>query len=116
MGVASVKLELEDHGPIDLTSDDPALPDDDSIELVPSTRGGDLNLTKQCPRVANVLRAGITKALIDMIFVDAFPDALRDDVVANTLLECTEALNDQAIRSRLLSDKDYRDAMTVIVS
>ncbi|KZT74260.1 hypothetical protein DAEQUDRAFT_296645 [Daedalea quercina L-15889] len=109
-------VKIENHGPpVDLTDEpeDPP-PHDDSIELVYSAKGGDLNLTEQHPRVAALLRATIAKVLLDIVFVDAFPDALRHSTVANALLECAGALNDPGLLDRLQKDRDYCDALTKI--
>ncbi|KZT67686.1 hypothetical protein DAEQUDRAFT_812741 [Daedalea quercina L-15889] len=112
----SQAVKIEDRGPlVDLTNEpeDPP-PHDDSIELVYSAKGGDLNLTEQHPRVAALLRVTIAKVLLDIVCVNAFPDALRHSTVANALLECAGALNDPGLLNRLEQDRDYRDALTKI--
>jgi len=89
---------------IDLTTD---RSHSESINIVYPAGGGNISLSAQSGRIQDLLHAAIEKTLIDICFIDAFPDALKETVVKSALSECADALGYQDISQRLRVDKKY---------
>ncbi|KAI0924071.1 hypothetical protein AcV5_009429 [Taiwanofungus camphoratus] len=92
------QLLMDIDGTIDLTTADTDDERFDDIEIVWPEKGGILSLNSQKPRMQDVLRAGISKVLIDICFDHAFPESLKQKFVGNALIDCAEALGYKDIK------------------
>ncbi|KAI0960714.1 hypothetical protein AcV7_000018 [Taiwanofungus camphoratus] len=120
----AVKVKVEDglgdksqlltdiDGTIDFTTADTDDERFDDIEIVWPEKGGILSLNSQKPHVQDVLRAGISKVLIDICFNHAFPESLKQKFMGNALIDCAEALGYKDIKKRLCNDQDYNKELS----
>ncbi|KAI0941788.1 hypothetical protein AcW1_003584 [Taiwanofungus camphoratus] len=99
-------------GTIDFTTADTDDERFDDIEIVWPEKGGILSLNSQKPHVQDVLRAGISKVLIDICFNHAFPESLKQKFMGNALIDCAEALGYKDIKKRLCNDRDYNKELS----
>lgn len=86
-------IEDMEHGDRSSTSDRAAeaeLSDgeDDDIEIVYPSKGGDILLKSQRPLVRRALSAAIVKVKLDILFDNAYPPALKTDGACTALLAC----------------------------
>ena len=90
--------------------------EDNDIEIVYPTKGGDISLKSQQPLVRRALSAAIVKVKLDILFDNAYPLALKTDGACTALLACARRLTGaEHMVARMLSDSDYLETLAGIV-